>query len=207
MILRLLHSSMKFFLVSCALTVPGKRILGTRAHKCFPYSQLKFIILRVESLYKIIEIMKLILLRHGDRSPGFSDVPLSAKGLEQAQALADNSPLLGANKIYCSPKRRALQTIEPLVKTSGISMEITNEVDQMRQIEAPSDFTRRISRFLDSLPRTEEQTVIVCSHSDWLQQAVLLLANEDQVFAPYSFFGCAEFKIFQYESGQWNFLA
>lgn len=151
--------------------------------------------------------MKLILLRHGDRSPGFSDVPLSPKGLEQAHALAHKKELLGVGKIYCSPKRRALQTVDQLVKTSEIHMEITNDVDQMRQIESPNDFTRRILGFISSLPRSEDQTVLVCSHSDWLQQAVLLLASDEQVFAPYSFFGCAEFKIFEYAGGQWNYLA
>ncbi len=151
--------------------------------------------------------MKLILLRHGDRSPGFSDVPLSPKGLEQALALAHAKEFAGIERIYCSPKRRALQTIEPLVKAAGTAVEITNEVDQMRQIEAPSDFTRRISRFLDSLPRSEPQTVLVCSHSDWLQHAVLLLEGPQQVFAPYSFFGCAEFKVFEYANSQWNFIS
>lgn len=151
--------------------------------------------------------MKLILLRHGDRSPGFSDVPLSGRGLEQAQNLAGNKDLITASKIYCSPKRRALQTVEPLVKNTAIPMETTNEVDQMRQIESPSDFTRRISLFLDALPRQQKETILVCSHSDWLQQAVLLLAGDDQMFAPHSFFSCAEFKIFQFENGQWNFLA
>lgn len=149
--------------------------------------------------------MKLILLRHGDRSPGFSDVPLSEKGTAQARELTQIPELLTATKILCSPKRRALQTIEPLTKTLGISAQVVHELDQMRQIESPSDFLQRVQRFLDTLPRTSKETILLCSHSDWLQQAVLLLANDEQVFAPYSFFSCAEYKIFNFEGTLWNF--
>ncbi|MCC6137575.1 MAG: histidine phosphatase family protein [Bdellovibrionaceae bacterium] len=149
--------------------------------------------------------MKLILLRHGDRSPGFSDVPLSEKGLQQAQELTQKQELLGVTQILCSPKRRALQTVEPLTKTLGLHLNILQELDQMRQIESPNDFMERVQRFLMALPRTSPETLLVCSHSDWLQQAVLLLASDDQVFAPYSFFSCAEFKIFNFQSPNWNF--
>ncbi len=149
--------------------------------------------------------MKLILLRHGDRSPGFSDVPLSEKGLAQARELTQKNDLLNVDYVYCSPKRRALQTIEPLMLVLGKKMEITNELDQMRQVESPTDFLHRILNFLDTLPKNSQSSVLLCSHSDWLQQAVLALAGEHQTFAPYSFFSCAEYKIFTYENNEWTF--
>lgn len=154
---------------------------------------------------KNLENMKLILLRHGDRSPGFSDVPLSEKGHQQARELAQKKELLSATKVISSPKRRALQTIEPLVKTLGTSAEITGDLDQMKPIESPTDFVRRIESFLSQLPRASKDSYLLCSHSDWLQQAVLSMASPDQVFAPYSFFSCAEFKIFTFENSEWTY--
>lgn len=149
--------------------------------------------------------MKLILLRHGDRSPGFSDVPLSEKGHAQARELTQKKELLSVHQVFCSPKRRALQTIEPLMLVTGKNAKVTNELDQMRQIESPTDFLNRIQRFLDTLPKNSQESVLLCSHSDWLQQAVLALAHEKQTFAPYSFFSCAEYKIFNFENHEWTF--
>jgi broad specificity phosphatase PhoE len=149
--------------------------------------------------------MKLILLRHGDRSPGFSDVPLSEKGHAQARELTQKKELLNSTQVYCSPKRRALQTIEPLMTVLGKKAEVTNDLDQMRHIESPTDFLNRIQRFIDTLPKNSSEIVLLCSHSDWLQQAVLAMGNEQQTFAPYSFFSCAEYKFFNFENNQWTF--
>lgn len=140
--------------------------------------------------------MILILLRHGDRNPGFNDVSLSDKGLAQAQELAHKSDFLKIDKILCSPKMRARQTIEPLSHHLAQSVHISNDLDQMKQSETSHDFALRVQKVLSALPKTSSETWLLCSHSDWLQQAVFLLASEKQNFAPYSFFSCAEYKVF-----------
>ena len=149
--------------------------------------------------------MKLILLRHGDRSPGFNDVPLSNKGLQQALDLQQKKSLSLIEVLYCSPKKRAQQTLAPLAQKLALPIETLSELDQMRDIETPQDFIQRVQKFIDSLPKTTSTTWLVCSHSDWLQQAVFLLANDTQLFAPYSFFSCAEFKTFAYIENEWRY--
>lgn len=149
--------------------------------------------------------MKLILLRHGDRSPGFSDVPLSDKGLQQAIKLSQNPSLASTELLYCSPKKRAQQTIIPLAQKLSLPIETLQELDQMREIESPKDFMQRVQKFIDSLQKQSTTTLLICSHSDWLQQAVLLLASEAQLFAPYSFFSCAEYKVFEYINNEWAY--
>jgi broad specificity phosphatase PhoE len=155
------------------------------------------------ALYSV-SCMKLILLRHGDRSPGFNDIPLSDKGYYQAQKLTQENTLQGVSKIYSSPKRRARETVEPLCQMLEIPAEITLDLDQMKQIESPLDFTNRVQRVLDGLPKTGTTTILLCSHSDWLQTAVLCM---DQTFTSHAFFSCAEYKIFSYENMQWKFLS
>lgn len=148
--------------------------------------------------------MKLIFLRHGDRNAGFGDVPLSTRGHQQAEELSQTPELHKVDHIYCSPKRRARETVEPLAQTLGQNIDIVTDLDQMKQIENPNDFSRRIHHFLSALPVTEGKTILVCSHSDWLQAATLLLGGEE--FIPHAFFSCAEYKIFENKEGTWKVL-
>lgn len=149
--------------------------------------------------------MTLILLRHGDRSPGFSDVPLSQKGHVQAQTLARHPDLKNIRRILCSPKLRAQQTVQPLSQELGLTIETSFELDQMKQIESSPDFATRVQRFLESLPKNEDTTVLICSHSDWLQTAVSHL-GEAEKFMAHAFFSCAEYKKFKYAGGAWTVL-
>lgn len=70
---------------------------------------------------------RLILIRHGQtdwnvegRWQGQADVPLNSRGLEQAQQLAKELADAGIQAIYASDMQRALQTVQPLSRLTGL---------------------------------------------------------------------------------------
>lgn len=74
---------------------------------------------------------RLILIRHGQtdwnaesRWQGQADVPLNSLGLEQAQRLANELAGAGIQVIYTSDMQRALQTVEPLARLTGLPVSI-----------------------------------------------------------------------------------
>lgn len=74
--------------------------------------------------------MELLLVRHGlplriENSDGTAaDPPLSDEGHEQAARVARWLEREAIDALYASPMRRAYQTAEPLVKTSGLALQI-----------------------------------------------------------------------------------
>lgn len=151
--------------------------------------------------------MKLILLRHGDRGSGFGDVSLSPEGEAQAQKIANESALSQIDAIFVSPKQRTQQTIAPLAEKLNLAPMIEPDLDQRKSIESPGEFSRRVLEFIENLPRKyANKTVVLCSHSDWLQTAVLQLPSDSPDMAIHCFFGCGEYKILKDQSGIWEIL-
>ena len=62
---------------------------------------------------------------------GMTDYDLSQEGLKQAEALADRLRDYEVDKIYCSPLKRAIQTITPTAKMKNMDINI---VDNLREI-------------------------------------------------------------------------
>ena len=67
------------------------------------------------------------LVRHGHCEGagtllGQSDVPLTAEGVAQADALA--AELSGVERVISSDLRRAVQTAEPIAKRAGVAVEL-----------------------------------------------------------------------------------
>ena len=83
--------------------------------------------------------LSLVLLRHGEteqslerRFSGYSDLPLTGKGLAQARAVAERiagTPEIAA--IYCSPLQRARQTAEAVGLKIGVPVVVE---EQLREI-------------------------------------------------------------------------
>src|SRR5690606_34583327 len=79
--------------------------------------------------------MRIHLVRHaqsngnatGDYSTDTHDA-LSPSGLEQAGSLADRLRHMELHAIYCSPLKRAMQTIEPYARTTRRKVEIWPEL-------------------------------------------------------------------------------
>ncbi len=149
--------------------------------------------------------MKLFLLRHGDRSSGYGDVPLSSEGNRQAQELTAVSALQNIHVILCSPKVRTRQTVQPLADKLGVPVQIENSLDQRKSIETQSEFNQRILQTLDEcVTKYPGKNVLLCSHSDWLQTAILTMPSTRADNAIHCFFSCAEFKVITLKDGLWD---
>ncbi|WP_406134709.1 histidine phosphatase family protein [Streptomyces sp. NBC_01089] len=82
---------------------------------------------------------RLLLVRHGEtrwhaenRYAGVSDVPLTTKGLAQAEDLADWARLRGVDAVACSPVSRALLTARPAARALGAEPEV---VEALREVD------------------------------------------------------------------------
>lgn len=154
---------------------------------------------------KVLDMTRLILLRHGDRDHGFGDVPLSTMGRQQAQGLTQQQLLLKTDVILSSPKLRAQQTVKPLSETLQLNIKIDTELDQRKSIESSSEFEQRVHSFMTKIAdEYQNKTVIAASHSDWLQVAVLGLKADSQDLAMYCFFACAEFLELSWSESGWK---
>ncbi len=151
--------------------------------------------------------MKIYILRHGERSGGYGDVSLSPEGQQQAISLANNASLQDTNLVLCSPKLRTRETIQPLCARLQLTIEIAPELDQRKAIETEGEFIRRVLNFLDDCVQTRNgQNLLLCSHSDWLQTAIMHLPLPLHKAAAQSFFSCADFRTLVYSNRQWDLV-
>ncbi|MBY0384989.1 histidine phosphatase family protein [bacterium] len=151
--------------------------------------------------------MKIYLLRHGQRSAGYGDVSLSSEGLQQAQKLAVDPFLQDCDILLCSPKIRTRQTAEPLCERLEISLQIVNDLDQRKSIETENEFTNRVLSFLkDCTEKFAGKNILLCSHSDWLQTALMNLPLPLEKAVAQSFFSCGEYRTLTYKDNTWDLL-
>ena len=164
--------------------------------------------------------MFVIMLRHATRSNhGLGDCPLSAVGFMQAELLATlmggDGPLPVPSKIFSSPKKRALQTLEPTATSVRVVIEQDNRLDERRQSESAMEFSDRVQSFLDELsmsidgPSSTDQDngcVLFCTHFDWLELAVVLLDGELSELERSGSWAAGEFRVFQIIGGTWKFV-
>ena len=78
---------------------------------------------------------KIVLIRHGETEAnrsgcfvGVSDPPLSAHGVQQAEALAEHLSMLRPGRVISSPLDRALTTARIATRGSGINIDIDNDL-------------------------------------------------------------------------------
>lgn len=140
--------------------------------------------------------MNVYLVRHahaGDRSRwngDDSDRPLSAKGRDQADAIAQalrGAPIV---RVLSSPALRCQQTIGPLALLLGLEVEVAGEFDE----DAP---LRPARTRIDELVRADDGDVVVCGHGD-LIPALLDDLRRDGVELDGS--GCAKGSVWQVEA-------
>ncbi len=114
--------------------------------------------------------MTLYIVRHakaGKRSEweGPDEMrPLSDKGWEQAQALAEKLELISPTYLISSPATRCIQTLKPLSKAINIKI-----VSDQRLFEHGD-----IAKTLEVLEEVEDSTVI-SSHGDMIPEVIKLL--------------------------------
>lgn len=120
----------------------------------------------------------LILVRHAhrDTSEGRErDNSLSEKGREQAKAISryfrerfkKETPLL-----VSSPKVRCIETLLPLADKLGSEVKVLDVLDE--QHGADAEFQRQIEKFFRWWKQRAPETVMACSHGDWIPAFVRL---------------------------------
>jgi broad specificity phosphatase PhoE len=157
--------------------------------------------------------MKLVMLRHGARSPhDFGDSSLNADGRAQAEALksaiAPQGPLPQPTVLVASPKRRAKETLTPLANALQIGLTIDQRLDERHQNENMKEFEKRVLTLLDGLTNqlakssgARETCVFLCSHLDWLELALALLPT-DLRSTDVNWTNC-EYRVFRWQDGIW----
>jgi phosphohistidine phosphatase SixA len=130
--------------------------------------------------------MKIYIFRHAQKEFSFSNDPeLSAEGHSQASQLLTqilNKSLPAPTQLWASPKKRTHSTLSPLSKHLGLSIKTSNALNEHQSRESTQDFHRRIEEVLHSVttpakPDSPDQIIFMCSHYDWLLEAMNLIES------------------------------
>lgn len=126
--------------------------------------------------------MKIYLFRHAEKSAHFQPNPgLSERGAAQALLLAEKvgqSELPRPTQLWVSPKKRAQQSFAPLAEKIEIPLKIVAELDERTHEENRPQFHERIRQVIATLEKEADQknqVIYLCSHSDWLEEALALI--------------------------------
>lgn len=153
--------------------------------------------------------MSVYLFRHGDRTSRTPDAEpeLSATGLLQAdhlRAWVARGTLPAPRALWTSPRHRARQTFTPLAASLGLTLESQADLDERTPRESAVRFRERVNQMLDRA-RAAEGVLYICSHFDWLEEAITLIpadedlvANAGPLWAPGAFVG------FEIEDDLWR---
>jgi broad specificity phosphatase PhoE len=117
-----------------------------------------------------------VLLRHAHRDASEHDRNngLSSKGLAQVADLLHDpvirKVLEGQRDMafLSSPKKRCVQTIEPLASLAQVKLQISEDLDEQHSEESQSMFLKRVDSFYTEMERSTHLVMVVCSHGDWI---------------------------------------
>ncbi len=134
----------------------------------------------------------LVLIRHADRDNSAPELDngLSQKGMRQAQELAEwgtrwsqlfvphlNSPQIHSRhdlKFSSSPRLRCRETLDPWMSSSGQSYQIDDRLLEQQWDEGQARWIKRIEKWISEWSQSENPHII-CSHGDWIPQALQIL--------------------------------
>jgi len=138
----------------------------------------------------------LILVRHAhrDTSDKNADNGLSDRGKKQAKIFSDTIEKMHKKSkplFLSSPKQRCVETLEPLAEFFDVKIKVHPELDEQADHETPSQFKKRVVRFVTEWKNDFPELTIACSHGDWLPFAVEELIG---VTADFEKGGWAEFS-------------
>jgi phosphohistidine phosphatase SixA len=155
--------------------------------------------------------MALFLFRHGDKAKTWdADPPLSEKGLLQAEALAslvERGDLPTPHQVIASPRKRAQQTLLPTSQVAQLTLTIADDLYERQPHENSELFNRRIKKFLTQLPQrlNANSNLYLCSHMDWLEEALLLLDSDTDFNLRPIFWAPCQYVEFEWQDGIWIF--
>ncbi len=156
--------------------------------------------------------MKIILLRHGNRDLSMSsDGGLNQIGKDLATGfharLQPNGELPIPTCLLASPKKRAQETLLPLSKALSIQLKTDKGLDERQNDETSAAFRARVKKYFEALPTQYKPTDVLylCTHADWLEDAMIVLPSDIPTFVAESGFACGEYRIFQFNGEIWKF--
>lgn len=126
--------------------------------------------------------MKIYIFRHAQKNRDFSENPdLTESGHQQAHKileLVQRNKLPPPEEIWVSPKRRTHSTMRPLADSLKLNLDIHEFLEEQQGHETIDQFRARIQGTLDQLLKTQSRTVYLCTHYDWLVEAMPLIPSD-----------------------------
>ncbi len=125
-----------------------------------------------------MSLTSIVFVRHAHRNTSDRDADngIDEKGEIQIRELAksyENGKLPLGEIFWTSPKKRCVETLQPLAKLQKIPLEIKAELDEQSSSEGSREFHNRINRFLEEiLAEATVSTIYLCSHGDVLPMLV-----------------------------------
>ena len=128
----------------------------------------------------------LIFIRHAhrDTEDPSRDNGLSEKGQNQVEDLVKYFKGWFARehedakvKCYSSPKKRCVQTLEPISRGLGQSIEIDARITEVSPLESESEARARLGAFLEDWKSKNSEVTLVCSHGDVIPLCVQSLTG------------------------------
>lgn len=116
-------------------------------------------------------VKTLIIIRHAHReklSVGPSDNGLSPKGQKQAKSLTqyfDKKFGDVAAVFYSSPKKRCIETIEPIAKSVKATIKVLDSLDES---DTQKQLQSRVRQFEEFWMALDAPLIVACSHGDWI---------------------------------------
>lgn len=74
--------------------------------------------------------MQIYVIRHCEATGQSEDAPLTAKGFQQAELLANFLQDIGIERVICSPYLRAQQSVAPFVQRNNIPLTVDNRLSE-----------------------------------------------------------------------------
>jgi 2,3-bisphosphoglycerate-dependent phosphoglycerate mutase len=116
--------------------------------------------------------LTIVLIRHSESMPpkdgegaeSERDRPLTERGMRDADALADSLAAIMPARVYSSPYRRAIQTVEPIARRHGLEVELIEDLRERLLSPAPlpdwREHLERCWRDFDYAPDGGESSAI-----------------------------------------------
>jgi broad specificity phosphatase PhoE len=122
-------------------------------------------------------VKRLVLVRHAhrDTSDRGADNGLTRKGRRQAEAVRRFfKARFGKEKalLLSSPKRRCLETLEPLAEKAGLRLRADGRLMELLPPEPAGGLEKRIDDFFDRWEKKGPALTVACSHGDWISKAL-----------------------------------
>lgn len=151
------------------------------------------------------------MFRHAERdNSGDSNPDLSPRGRKQAEVLSElalkqHLPL--PLRLMCSPKKRAQSTFSVLSENAKVPLSIQDALDERLPEESLPQFKSRIQTFLSELTLKSSSVIYICSHMDWLEEALILIPSDTDLLSPsFQTWPPGKFLHFHIEDKIWHFL-